>query len=90
MIENAPKATVTDTRGAADYIKRKTGISVSPRTLQGHRGRGIGARFMRIAGRVAYRFQDLDGYIDSCVVEPRETPRGLSNQDPIAADRGSS
>ncbi len=27
---------------------------------------------MRIAGRVAYRFQDLDAHIDSCVVEAGE------------------
>ncbi len=44
MIDETQEATATDTQGAADYIKRKTGIAVSPRTLEGQRGRGRSGR----------------------------------------------
>ena len=71
MISHMESA-ATDTQGAAAYIKDKTGVAVSARTLEGHRSRGLGPRYLRIAGRVAYRFEDLDAHIDSCVVEPSE------------------
>jgi hypothetical protein len=61
-----------DTPKAAEYIWSRTGCRPSIRTLESWRSRGSGPRFLRVAGRIAYRQSDLDDFIESCVVEPSE------------------
>ncbi len=62
----------TDTRGAASYITEHAGVATSHRTLEGQRQRGVGPRYVKIVGRISYRYHDLDEFIESCVVEPSE------------------
>ena len=39
-------------------------------TLSQWRHRGVGPRYVRLGGRVLYLGRDLNGYLDSMVVEP--------------------
>jgi hypothetical protein len=45
------------------------------RTLQGWRLRGTGPRYLKLQGSkrgsVRYRREDLEAYLESCVVEPK-------------------
>lgn len=70
MFDEAQEAAGGGTKVAAHHIEQRTGVRISPRTLEGYRRCGTGPRFMRIAGKVTYRFSDIDGWLDSCLVEP--------------------
>ena len=52
-----------DQFGAAAHV----GV-VSPKTLENWRGLGIGPRYLKLGGRVAYRIADLDAWLDEQVV----------------------
>lgn len=80
MTSESNATTATDTKGAADYIRHKVGISLSPRTMERHRRHGVGPRFLKIAGQVAYRYQDLDAHIDSCLIDPCESEGSRQNE----------
>ena len=48
-------------------------VGVSPWTLRKWRTKGLGPHFVRLAGAlgtVRYRRQDLDDFLEACVVNP--------------------
>lgn len=55
-------------REAAAYL----GAEVSPRTLQGWRNRCVGPAYSKICGRIAYDVADLDAFLASTRVEPKQ------------------
>lgn len=57
------------TKEAAQYL------GLAENTLANWRSTGIGPRFMRIGGggRIFYKRTDLDTYLQSCVVETKDT-----------------
>lgn len=56
-----------NTEGAADYL------GLRPATLNNWRQTGKGPRFLRIGGRVMYRRQDLDAYLEKRTVETTDS-----------------
>ena len=44
-------------------------LGCKPRTLEVWRSQGIGPRYLRVAGRVQYRREDLDDYLEAHAVE---------------------
>jgi len=52
---------------AAVYL----GVALS--TLEKMRCRGQGPRFLRLGGRIFYRRQDLDAYLETCAVETADS-----------------
>jgi hypothetical protein len=52
-----------DQFGAAAYV----GV-VSPKTMENWRSLGIGPRYLKLGGRVAYRIADLDAWLEEQVI----------------------
>lgn len=58
-----------DTEGAANHL----GVSAS--LLNKQRCVGRGPRFLQVGSRIFYRVEDLDAYLNSCVVETVDSRR---------------
>jgi len=58
-----------DTKQAAAYR------GLSPKTLQNERWRGIGPRYIRQGGFIAYRRSDLERYLAECAVETEQSAK---------------
>lgn len=48
-------------------------LGLALRTLQNRRWRGLPPRFMRLGRAIRYKVSDLEDYLDSCLVEPRQS-----------------
>jgi len=66
--------------GLASEVKERMGVDdaakhlgLAASTLNKMRGEGRGPRYIRLGGRVFYRRQDLDSYIERSVVETADS-----------------
>jgi hypothetical protein len=55
-------------------------IGVQPVTLTKWRYLGRGPKFLRLHGKIRYRKADLEAYVESCVVDPRDRVRKKSQR----------
>lgn len=72
MDTNAPPAGLPGrlkVEGAADYL------GLAKQTLNKMRHEGKGPRYLKIGGRVFYRLQDLDAYLNASTVETTDSRR---------------
>jgi excisionase family DNA binding protein len=66
LIERTAAATVAALRTSRRYVNTREAaeyLGCSPKTLQNWRSSGKGPRFVRIGGKIAYDFADLDAFI---------------------------